>query len=114
MKFKINGCEWQIKELSQNDIRKEMLQRADEEIESKPELGRYFGVTFHDVQIIYLDKNLPNDRKRKTLIHELTHCYISCYITHQEKNYDEEMVADIVANSHDIICGIVGKYFKNI
>ena len=50
--------------------------------------------------------------KRKTLIHELTHCYIREYITHEEKNYSEEMVADISANSHDIIHKIVEDYFK--
>ena len=47
-----------------------------------------------------------------TLIHELTHCYIDNYITHCKKQYSEEDVADIVANSYDIIHEIVNKYFE--
>lgn len=112
MKFKINDNNWQIKEISQKDIRKIISDKAKQNIESEPSIGRYFGVTFHDSQIIYIDKDLPIDRKRKTLIHELTHCYIDMYITHLGKEYSEEDVCDMNANSHDIIHNIVDKYFK--
>ena len=74
--------------------------------------GIYQGSTHHTKGIVYIDKNLPHEIKRKTLIHELTHCYIREYITHEEKTYSEEMVTDIVANSHDIIHKIVEDYFK--
>lgn len=43
---------------------------------------------------------MPIDRKKSTLIHELAHCYIDNYITHCDKQYTEEDVADIVANLH--------------
>ena len=90
-----------------------MKTRYEKNIEEEPSnCGRYFGVTFHDTQKIYLDRDLPKDRKRKTLIHELTHCYIGCFITHESKTYDEEMVADIVSNSYSIISKIVEDYFK--
>lgn len=56
---------------------------------------------------------MPADRKKSTLIHELTHCYIDNYITHCEKQYTEEDVADIVANSYDIIHEIVEQYERN-
>lgn len=69
-------------------------------------------MTYADIQTIFLDKDLCSDRKRSTLLHELGHCYIITYITHQDKNYNEEDVADIVANSHDIIRNIVDKYFE--
>ena len=55
---------------------------------------------------------MPADRKKATLIHELTHCYIDNYITHCDKQYTEEDVADIVANSYDIIHEIVEQYFE--
>ena len=62
---------------------------------------------------IYIDEDLPADRKKATLIHELTHCYIDNYITHCDKQYTEEDVADIVANSYDIIHDIVEQYERN-
>ena len=113
MNFEMNGCAWCIREVTQEEIKAEMESRYERNIEGEPSKdGRYFGTTYHDTQIIYLDKELPLDRKKKTLLHELTHCYIGNYITHMEKNYCEEDVCDIVSNSHDIIHEIVEKYFK--
>ena len=57
------------------------------------------------------DKDLCQERKRNTLLHELGHCYIITFITHQDKNYNEEDVVDIISNAHDIIRNIVDKYF---
>ena len=113
MKFKINGCVWIIKEVTQEEIKKEMEYRYNRHIEGEVSSdGRYFGTTYHDTQTIYLDEELPIDRKKKTLLHELTHCYIGSYITHMDKTYCEEDICDIVSNSYDIINEIVEKYFK--
>ena len=112
MKFNINNCEWKIKEDSQANIRSELERRSKLKIENEPLVGRYFGITYTDSHLIVIDNDLPEDRKRNTLIHELTHCYISSFITHQEKSYDEEMVCDICANSNEIINQIVNDYFE--
>lgn len=113
MKFKINNMEWVIKEISQEEIKIiQNKRKASEEENIKSIDTRYYGITYTDNLIIYIDKDLHIDRKKKTLIHELTHCYITSFITHQEKQYDEEMVADIVSNSYDIIHEIVDKYFN--
>lgn len=112
MKFKINNREWVIEELSQEEIKKiQNTRRANEEENVKSIDTRYYGITYTDIQKIYIDEDLPKDRKKATLIHELTHCYIVSYITHLEKQYSEEDVADIVSNSYDIIHEIVDKYF---
>lgn len=112
--FQINNRNWIIKELSQEEIKIiQNKRKANEEENIKSLNDRYYGITYTDIQEIYLDKDLLRDRKRATLIHELTHCYITNYITHQNKTYDEEMVADIVSNSFDIIKEIVEKYFEN-
>lgn len=115
MKIKMNGIEYEIKEVSQKEYKEyrkeeDKITCCDETDTSK---GMYFGASHHYQGIIFLDENLPKDRKRKTLIHELTHCYIADYITHEEKTFDEEMVADISANSHDIIHKIVEDYFAS-
>ena len=114
MKFRINSTSWEIKEATQEQLKTIKNSRAGngEKEDIKSLIERYYGITFTDLCIIYLDQDLPRERKRKTLLHELTHCYIVSYITHEEKSYDEEMVADIVANSHDIIKDIVDKYFE--
>lgn len=108
MKFKINNKNWQIKELSQEEMKEELKKHC----EMPTEQGKYFGLTYFDVQIIFLDKDLCLDRKKSTLLHELGHCYIGTYITHTEKQYNEEDVVDILSNSHDIIRNIVDKYFE--
>ena len=114
MKFKMNDITYVIKEISQKEY-KELRVLEDEEDGvdiSDVKNGIYQGSTHHTKGIVYIDKNLPHEIKRKTLIHELTHCYIREYITHEEKTYSEEMVADIVASSHDIIHKIVEDYFE--
>ena len=72
--------------------------------------GVYQGATHTDECIIYLDESLKQDRQRKVLIHELTHAYIVEYISHIDKQYCEEEVADLVANCLDIIIHIVDDY----
>ncbi len=113
MKFKINNREWSIAEITQEEIKiKQNQRRANEEENIKSLDTRYYGITYTDIQKIYIDKDLPIDRKKATLIHELTHCYIVNYITHLDKEYTEEDVADIVSNSHEIIHEIIKEYFK--
>ena len=110
MEFKINNRTWKIVEMSQDDIKAEMKKHYD-----KPdELGKYFGMTYSDIQTIFLDKDLCQEQKRTTLLHELAHCYIESYITHLNKNYTDEDVCDIISYSHDIIREIVDKYFKEV
>ena len=113
MKIEINNIGWEIEELTQEQIKIIQNERnAKEEENIKSINDRYFGITYTDINKIYIDKDLPKDRKKKTLLHELTHCYIESFITHTEKNYTEEEVADIVANSFYIIKDIIERYFK--
>lgn len=113
MGIEINNIEYRIIEISQEEykwFRKEEYKKMDSE-DNDTDKGIFFGASHHYSNIIFLDKNLPVDRKRKTLLHELAHCYINEYITHEEKTYNEEDVSDIVANSFDIIKNIVDQYF---
>lgn len=111
MTVTINNLNWEIKELSQDEIIKIMKERAEKGLEEMPGIGRYWGSTLLDEQIIILDRDLPQDRKRRTLLHELAHAYIGCYITHlSDTKYSEEMVCDIISNSFDIIKNMVERY----
>lgn len=77
-RFKINNETWEIKELTQKEILEHKKKRQEygynEEIN---EGGRYFGSTYIDEQIIVIDKDLPFERKRKTLIHEIEGIYMT-------------------------------------
>ena len=113
MKFKINGIDWKIEEKSQEEIKTIINTKKAENVENVKSLdSRFFGVTYPDDLVICLDKALPEQRKRLTLLHELAHCYIVTFMTHCDKQYSEEDACDIVSNSHDIVKNIVDKYFR--
>lgn len=112
-KFKINNREWEIEEISQEEIKIMQNKRnANEEENIKSIDTRYYGITYCDEQKIYLDKDLTEDRKRATLIHELTHCYIWNYGLYNVPHFNEEMVCDLVSSINDFINDIVGKFKK--
>lgn len=112
MNFEINKQKYKIIELPQNKIRKELDERAKEQIDGDLTRGRYMGVTLSDIGVIYLDSDITLDKQKNVLIHELAHAYIDAYVHHFER-YDEEAVCDIVANSHYIIREIIDKYYSD-
>ena len=109
MKFKMNNREWEIIELSQEEMRNKF---KEYKYDGEPQSGKYFGLTYMDVQKIYIDKDLHIEQKKQTLLHELMHCYIGCYLFYGSNGYNEEDLCNISANSHDIIHEIIKQYFK--
>lgn len=104
MKFKMNDRNWEIKEISQ-----EMFVPTG----NPEEKGDCYGLCAYNEQIIYLWKDLHEEQKRKTLMHELLHCYIGCYISFEDiDEYNEDVMCNICANSHDIIHKICEDYFE--
>lgn len=103
MKFKMNDRDWEIKEVDQKKMR-ELENDNDEK-------NTYYGLTTYDNQTIWIWQDLHPNQKRQTLIHELFHCYVGCYYSFQETVYTEELVCNLVGNSHDIIHKIVEDYF---
>lgn len=108
MKFVMNNRTWEIIELPQEEIRQHMI---DYKYDGDPQQGRYYGQTYYDEQKIYIDKDLHPEQKRQTLLHELMHCYIGCFLFINSKDYTEEDLCNISASSHDLIHEIVKEYF---
>ncbi len=107
MEFQMNNITYKIKEVSQEEI----VNEAGGDIE---EDEYFYGLAVYSKQTIYLDEDLSYARKRKTLIHELTHVYIREFITSNGlQNISEEMLCEMNENTHDIIHEIVEKYFNN-
>lgn len=108
MKFKINNREWEISEVSEEDI----LVRLNAQNDGN-EYYAANGMTNFQHQYIYLNRSLNEGFKRITLMHELTHVYIRSYMQFSMlEMIEEEQICDLVANSHDIIHEIVEEYFN--
>ena len=104
MKFLMNGREWEIKEISQEQF---------EPTPDPKEEGNCFGLCAYEEQTIYLWKDLCYEQKRQTLMHELLHCYIGCYISFEDiDSFNEDVMCNICSNSHNIIHEIVEEYFQ--
>lgn len=102
IEFEMNSSCYTIKEVSQDELQKEIASDED---------GYYYGQTRFRKQLILIDKDLPYERKKKTLYHELMHVYIREYISTRDIDLTEELLCDISANAHDIIHKIVKDYF---
>ena len=63
MKFKINNKIWVIKEISQNEMKEELKKHC----EIPTEQGKYFGLTYFDIQTIFLDKDLEFEKLKEIL-----------------------------------------------
>jgi len=100
----MNDRDWEIIELPQNEMKK-LDDCGDEK-------GSLFGLTCYETQKIYLWDSVAYEKKRETLMHELLHCYIDCYVSFQNMRFDEEIACHLAANSHDIIHKITEDYFK--
>ena len=107
MKFKINNDEWLIEEKSKEEL-KELYEKEEEKAYF------VFGVTIKTQHIIYINKDMCEEQKIKTLKHELTHCYIWEYGLYNVMDINEEVICDIVAASNDFINGVVEQYKKQV
>lgn len=102
MKFKINNDEWLIEEKSKEEL-KELYEK-----ETQEKTYFVFGVTVKSKHVIYLNKDMCEEQKIRTLKHELTHCYIWEYGLYNVIDINEEVICDIVASSNDFINEVIG------
>jgi len=114
MNFKMNDRIWTIKEVEQEEFWKD--EGEEDKIGTQEySTSYYFGRCIFKTQEIWLWKTISKEQKRKTLYHELMHCYRGMYLTLNEiDNQTEDFWCDMTANSHDIINNIVGEYFKRL
>lgn len=103
MRFTINNRTWEIIELSKEEMDKEYPSEGE---------GEVYGLCDYTNQKICIWKDLHQEQKRQTLIHELTHCYIGCYMSFEDMVWHVDVICNLVGNSHDIIHEIVENYFN--
>ena len=107
-KFKINNDEWLVEEKNKDELR-EMYENETEE-----KTFFVFGVPQKSKHIIYINQDMCEEQKIKTLKHELTHCYIWEYGLYNVMDINEEVICDIVACSNDFINKVVEQYKKQV
>ena len=103
MKFKINNSNWKIIELNTTELSQKINGNEDEFL---------YGFCSYTENIIYLNNMLVEDRKRHTLIHELTHCWTFENGWGFSDDVSREDLCNIVAGINSFINEIVNKYFK--
>ena len=104
VKFKINNDIWQIEEKKKDEL-KELY-----ETETQEKTYFVFGVTVKSKHVIYINQDMCEEQKIRTLKHELTHCYIWEYGLYNVIDINEEVICDIVACSNDFINEVIEQY----
>ena len=100
--FIINNHKWFIEERNEEELLEEYHKR-------QPNAYGCFGLTFYKEHKIWLAKDLCDDEKVRTLIHELTHCYIWENGFYYVDFNDEELVCDFVSSIYDFINSVIGR-----
>lgn len=91
MNFVINGMKWNI------------IEKPTRSPELLCDGRECYGTCWRSRQEIYLDESIPEDRKLKTLQHELAHAFMDAYVPMPKDEYTEEDM-----------CEFVGLYAKEI
>lgn len=104
--FDINNDTWQIEEKCKDELLELYKKECKED-----DIYMVYGVTKKSNQIIYINSEMSEQQKRKTLMHELMHCYLYEFGIHNFLSFDEEDLCNFSAHSHDIIHKIVKDYY---
>lgn len=100
--FDINGISWSIKLVSFNHPK---IQRSN---------GSFtLGSCDDTTKTIYISEDVPLEKLKKVLCHEITHAAMFSYKV--ELNIDqEELLADLIATYGEEIIAITNKIFRKI
>ena len=107
MSFEINNHKWSISIMPEEELLKEYKKRNSNAYAC-------YGLTFYKEHKIWLSEELCNDEKVRTLIHELTHCYIWEMGFYNADFNNEELICDFVASIHDFIEIVLCEHIDNV
>ena len=98
--FYINKHKWKVEIRPEEDLLTEYHKR-------QPNAYGCLGLTFYKEHKIWLAEELCKDELKRTLKHELTHCYIWENGFYNVDFNNEEMICDFVASIYDFIENIL-------
>lgn len=94
------------------DLEYEIIEESDGEKVFKDKDGMMrLGLTQYQEQKIYLLAEMSVNRKKRVLIHELTHAFIEAYGMGMIEEFNDEQVCEFVATHSREINAICDKYF---
>lgn len=100
--FNINGVDWEIKFASPNHPK---LQKRD---------GTFaLGSCDNSTRTIYISENVPMNKLRKVLCHEVTHAAMFSYQVELNLS-QEELIADLIATYGSEIISVTNRIFSRI
>ena len=100
--FNINGIDWDVKFTSPNHPK---LKRSNQTFA--------LGSCDNSTKTIYISENVPMNRLRKVLCHEVTHAAMFSYHVQLELS-QEELIADLIATYGDEIISVTNRIFSRI
>lgn len=107
MTFEINGLRWYIVELDYEAYEEKHKKLCEEQYDNNESFT--FGCCNFASHEIFLNKYVCREELKKTLIHELVHCWLWSYGARYSIYY-EDALCDTVAASYDFIHKIVDKW----
>ena len=100
MKTGVNGLEWNI-------------EYADDRVLDSEGDGVVLGVTKFLEQKIYIRRGMSKELTRRTVIHELCHCFLFS-LGFSMDCYTEETMCDLFGNYADHIVGLADDFEKEV
>lgn len=98
MNFTVNGLHWHMS-YANADL-----------AELNPDDNAYLGLTKYISQTILIRSDLSHELTRRTVIHELVHCFLFSFGMQTDK-YDEEQLCNFVEAHMDAILDITNHFF---
>lgn len=111
MDFILNNISWSIIELENKrflELRKELGEEQNCPVEPN---SFVYGFCDYASHRIFLNSYQCISEKKRTLIHELVHCWLWSHGA-SYTSYCEDALCDTVSSSHEFIHEIVSKYFN--
>lgn len=99
MKFTVNKLEWTMELVDEDKV---LLNKED---------GVILGLTDYIVQTISIRKGMSEQLTRRTVIHELCHCFLFSF-GFNVSAYDEETVCNLFESHADSILKLTDKFMK--
>ena len=105
--FTLYDDKYEIIEISKEELYKRNEERGKEGRDYFP-----YGLTCHYERKIYINKEICDKEKERTLIHELMHAWMYITANAYQENYNEEHICEMVASSNKLINDIVNEYMQ--
>lgn len=108
IEFNLYDESYEIEEISKEELYKKNEETGREGRDYFP-----YGLTCHYERKIYINNEICQKEKEKTLRHELMHAWMYVTANAYQNDYNEEHICEMVSASNKVIHDLVANYFNN-